>query len=171
MPAHVHAPPPPCPPASSQPPEQSRHACASQPPLPNLSGALPNDPPPCAVRCPCLVSSRAERTTMAFFVVHASTEGRRVLLSGRKTSRTRATPIRRPIAASRDRGHTRRSLSFDGYGANTPRGRSSCAPLPHRQDSPQPAKMLRKMLRMRPTDRTPPPPCEMLRMLLPASYE
>lgn len=145
-------PPPPCPPASSQPPEQSRHACASQPPLPNLSGALPNDPPPCAVRCPCLVSSRAERTTMAFFVVHASTEGRRVLLSSRKTSRTRATPIRRPIAAWRDRGHTRRSLSLDGYGANTPRGRSSCAPptglpptcenapknapnAPHRQDS------------------------------------
>lgn len=131
----------------------------------------PTTPPPCAVRCPCLVSPRAERTTMAFFVVHASTEGRRVLLSGRKTSRTRATPIRRPIAAWRDRGHTRRSLSLDGYGANTPRGRSSCAPLPHRHDSPQPAKMLRKMLRMRPTDRTPPPPCEMLRMLLPASYE
>ena len=120
---------------------------------------------------PCLASSRAERTMMAFFVVQASTEGRRVLLSGSKTSRTRVTPIRRPIAASRDRGHTRRSLSLDGYGANTPRGRSSCAPLPHRQDSPQPAKMLRKMLRMRPTDRTPPPPCGMLRMLLPASYE
>ena len=140
MPAHVHA--PPGPPASSQPPEQSRHACASQPPLPNLSGALPNDPPPMRhpLPVPCLASSRAERTMMAFFVVQASTEGRRVLLSGSKTSRTRVTPIRRPIAASRDRGHTRRSLSLDGYGANTPQGRSSCAPLPHRQDSPQPAK-------------------------------
>ena len=58
----------------------------------SLGCAPQRPPPPCAVRCPCLVSSRAERTTMAFFVVHASTEGRRVLLSSRKTSRTRVTP-------------------------------------------------------------------------------
>jgi len=178
MAAHMHArararpPPPPPMPARQFPAPRAvaTRVCVAAATTQSL-GCAPQRPPPCAVRCPCLVSSRAERTTMAFFVVHASTEGRRVLLSGRKTSRTRATPIRRPIAASRDRGHTRRSLSLDGYGANTPRGRSSCAPLPHRQDSPQPAKMLRKMLRMRPTDRTPPPPCEMLRMLLPASYE
>ena len=140
MPAHVHAPPharPPVPsPQSSRDTRvrRSRHYPISRvrsPTTPPMRRPLP---------VPCLASSRAERTMMAFFVVQASTEGRRVLLSGSKTSRTRVTPIRRPIAASRDRGHTRRSLSLDGYGANTPRGRSSCAPLPHRQDSPQPAK-------------------------------
>ena len=152
MAAHMHArararPPPPKPARLFPAPTAvATRVCVAAATTQSLRGALQRPP---HMRRPLpvprlVVARRAERTTIAFFVVQASCEGRRVLLSGSKTSRTRVTEVPRPSAARPPRGAIEATpvvVSPSMGMAPTPLVVDRAAPpLPHRQDSPQPAK-------------------------------
>ena len=148
MAAHMHArararPPPPKPARLFPAPTAvATRVCVAAATTQSLRGALQRPP---HMRRPLpvprlVVARRAERTTMAFFVVQASCEGRRVLLSGSKTSRTRVTEVPRPSAARPPRGAIEATpvvVSPSMGMAPTPLVVDRAAPpLPHPQDTP-----------------------------------